>query len=216
MLSLIVDMALGACVADGRKLLSENERNAAMTQTTTSRYTDLTTTSPSVLTLLTSPGSAALRIENSELPDPIQVDETEHQEVTRRLGAGVQVYDRNDDGTFGFREPQADLYDLEIVTLRGVHFVGPERGTAQWADADGSRVVARVVERVDAPPPADPTKDVQWLKVQALTTFGDGVFTGVTFIQRVLTYGGQVPPSCDNSTTISVPYTTLYIFWAAR
>ena len=65
-----------------------------MTQTTSS-YTDLTTTSPSVLTLLTSPGSAALRIENSELPDPIQVDETEHREVTRRLGAGVQVYDRN-------------------------------------------------------------------------------------------------------------------------
>ena len=94
MLSLIVDMALGACVADGRKLLSENERNAAMTQTTSS-YTDLTTTSPFVLTLLTTPGSAALRIENSELPDPIQVDETEHREVTRRLGAGVQVYDRN-------------------------------------------------------------------------------------------------------------------------
>ena len=215
MLSLIVDMALGACVADVRKLLSENEGNAAMTQTTSS-YTDLTTTGPSVLTLLTSPGSAALRIENSELPDPIQVDETEHREVTRRLGAGVQVYDRNPDGTFGFREPQADLYDLQTVTLRGIHFVGPERGTAQWADADGSRVVARVVERVDAPAPADPTKDVQWLKVQALTTFGDGVFTGVTFIQRVLTYGGQVPPSRDNSTTISVPYTTLYIFWAAR
>ena len=83
-----------------------------MTQTTSS-YTDLTTTGPSVLTVLTSPGSAALRIENSELPDPIQVDETEHREVTRRLGAGVQVYDRNPDGTFGFREPQADLYDLE-------------------------------------------------------------------------------------------------------
>ena len=215
MLSLIVDMALGACVADVRKLLSENERNAAMTQTTSS-YTDLSTTSPSVLTLLTTPGSAALRIENSELPDPVQVDETEHREVTRRFGAGVQVYDRNPDGTFGFREPQADLYDLETVTLRGIHFVGPERGTAQWADADGSRVVARVVERVDAPAPADPTKDVQWLKVQALTTFGDGVLRGVTFIQRVLTYGGQVPPSCDNSTTISVPYTTLYIFWAAR
>ena len=47
MLSLIVDMALGACVADVRKLLSENERNAAVTQTTSS-YTDLTTTGPSV------------------------------------------------------------------------------------------------------------------------------------------------------------------------
>ena len=38
-----------------------------MTQTTSS-YTDLTTTSPFDLTLLTTPGSAALRIENSELP----------------------------------------------------------------------------------------------------------------------------------------------------
>ena len=197
-----------------QKLLSENERDAAMIQTTSSD-TDLTTTSPFVLTLLTTPGSAALQIENSELPVPIQVDETEHREVTRRLGAGVQVYDRQPDGTFGFREPQADLYDLDTVTLRGIHFVGPERGTAQWADADGSRVVARVVESVDAPAPGDPTKDVKWLKVQALTTFGDGVFDGLTFIQRVLTYGGQVPPSC-NSTTISVPYTTLYIFWAAR
>ena len=186
-----------------------------MTQTTSS-YTDLTTTSPSVLTLLTSPGSAALRIENSELPDPIQVDETEHREVTRRLGAGVQVYDRNPDGTFGFREPQADLYDLETLTHRGIHFVGPRPRTAQWADADGSRVVAEVVARVDAPPPADSSRDIQWLKLEAKEKFGAGVFEGVTFIQRVLTYGGQVPPSCDNSTTISVPYTTLYIFWAAR
>jgi hypothetical protein len=189
-------------------------KDTAMTQTMSSS-TDLTTTSPFVLTLLTTPGSAALRIENSELPDPIQVDDKEHRELTRRLGVGVQVYDRNDDGTFGFREPQADLYDLETVTHRGIHFVGPERGTAQWADADGSRVVARVVERVAAPPPADPTRDVQWLKLEALTTFGAGVFEGLTFIQRVLTYGGQVPPPCHSS-TISVPYTTLYIFWAAR
>ena len=52
--------------------------------------------------------------------------------VARRLGAGVQVWDRNLDGTFGFREPQANLYDFETVTQRGIHFVGPERGTAQW------------------------------------------------------------------------------------
>jgi hypothetical protein len=53
-----------------------------------SRYTDVTTTSPYVLTLLTTPGSAALRIENRELPAAIQVDETQHREVTTRLGAG--------------------------------------------------------------------------------------------------------------------------------
>jgi hypothetical protein len=193
---------------------------ATMTQHTSS-YTDLTTTSPFVLTLLTTPGSAARRIENSELPAAIQVDETKHREVARRLGAGVQVYDRDPDtGAFRFREPQADLYDLKTLTQQGVHFVGPEPKTAQWADADGSRVVVRVDSpasaAVDAPPPADPTKDLKWLKVEAFQTFGTGVFSEVTFIQRVLTYGGQPPPSGDNHPTVSLPYTALYIFWARR
>jgi len=185
-----------------------------MTQNTLT-HTDLTTTSPFVLTLLTTPGSAAQRIENSELPDAIKVDQARYRELTRRLGVGVQVYDRNQDGTFGFREPQADLYDLETLTHRGIHFVGPRPRTAQWADADGSRVVAEVVARVDAPPPADSSRDIQWLKLEAKEKFGAGVFEGVTFIQRVLTYGGQVQLSCHDS-TISQPYTTLYVFWAAR
>lgn len=184
-----------------------------MTQKTSS-YIAETTTSPFLLTLLTTPGSAALRTQNSELPFPIQVDETAHREVARRLGAGVQVYDRDADGPFQFREPQADLYDLETLVSRGIHFVGPQARTAQWADADGSRVIARVVEAVDAPPPSDPTKDIKWLKVEALQTFGTGVFSEVTFIQRVLTYGGQATPS-DPGTTLSVSYTTLYVFWTA-
>jgi hypothetical protein len=92
-----------------------------MTQNTSS-YTAGPETSPFLLTLLTTPGSAALRIENSELPVAIQVDETAHREAARRLGAGVQVYDC-DTGTFGFREPQADLYDLETLTQRGIHFI---------------------------------------------------------------------------------------------
>jgi hypothetical protein len=187
-----------------------------MTQNTSS-YTDVATTSPFVLTLLTTPGSAALRIENSELPSAIQVDETAHREVARRLGAGVQVYDCDPDtGTFRFREPQANLYDLETVTQRGIHFVGPRPRTAQWADADGSRVIAEIVEAVDVPPPADPTKDIKWLKVEAFQNFGTGVFSNVTFIQRVLTFGGQAPPSCESGTTVSLPYTTLYIFWARQ
>ena len=99
-----------------QKLLSENDKEAAMTQNTLS-YTDITTSSPFVLTLLTTPGSAALRIENSELPDAIKVDETMHRELTRRLGVGVQVYDRQDDGTFKNREPQADLYRYDDDTL---------------------------------------------------------------------------------------------------
>jgi hypothetical protein len=78
-----------------------------MTQDTSS-YTAVATISPFLLTLLTTPGSAALRIKNSELPSAIQVDENAHHEVARRLGAGVQVYDRDPaKGTFTFREPQA-------------------------------------------------------------------------------------------------------------
>jgi uncharacterized protein (TIGR03118 family) len=188
--------------------------------TITSSYATVATTSPFLPTLLTTPGSAALRIQNSELPPAIQVDETAHHEVARRLGAGVQVYDCHTDtatgaGTFAFREPQADLYDPDTVTQRGIHFVGPEPGTAQWADADGSRVVARVAARVDAPPPADPGKDVAWLKAEAFQNLGTGIFSDVTFIQRVLTYGGQASPSCDSGTTTSRHYTALYIFWAA-
>jgi hypothetical protein len=184
-----------------------------MTQNISS-YIEEATTSPFILTFLTTPGSAARRIQNSELPSPIQVDETAHREVARRLGAGVQVYDRDSGGTFQFREPQADLYDLETLVLRGIHFVGPRAKTAQWADADGSRVVAEVVVTVDVPPPSDPTKDVKWLKLEAVQTLGTGVFSEVTFIQRVLTYSGQATPS-DHGTTLSVPYTTLYVFWAA-
>jgi hypothetical protein len=195
----------------------QNLKGHAMTQNTSS-YIEEATTSPFLLTFLTTPGSAARRIQNSELPSPIQVDETAHREVARRLGAGVQVYDRDSGGTFQFREPQADLYDLETLVLRGIHFVGPRAKTAQWADADGSRVVAEVVVTVDAPPPSDPTKDVKWLKAEALQppdgNFGTGVFSDVTFIQRVLTYGGQATSS-DHGKTLSVPYTTLYIFWAA-
>jgi hypothetical protein len=186
-----------------------------MTQNTSS-YTDLTTTSPFVLTLLKTPGSAALRIGNIELPSATQVDETQHLELARRLGAGVQVYRRTETGTFEFREPQANLYDLETVIQRGIHFVGPRRGTAEWADADGSRVVAEVGPRVDAPPPADPTKDIQWLKAQAFENSGTGIFSKVTFIQRVFTYAGQPPPSDKSDSTISRPYTALYIFWTKR
>jgi hypothetical protein len=72
----------------------------------TSSSTDIASSNPFVLTLLGSSGSAALRIENTELPPEIQVDEKTHHEVARRLGAGVQIYDCDPNtDSFKFREP---------------------------------------------------------------------------------------------------------------
>jgi hypothetical protein len=129
----------------------------------------------------------------------------------------VQIYDCDPNtDSFRFREPQANLYDLETGLQRGIHFVGPQPGTAQWTDIDGSRVVARVIARADAPPPADPNKDVQWLKLEVIDRFGKtGIFEAVTLIQRVLTYGGKPSPSCQGATIIGEPYATLYTFWAS-
>ncbi|HET9257140.1 MAG TPA: DUF3455 domain-containing protein [Pseudonocardiaceae bacterium] len=176
------------------------------------------TPNPFVLTLLTTPGSETLRIENRELPAAIQVDETKNREVARFLGAGVQVYDCLG-GVFKFREPQANLYDLDTLAQRVIHFA-TEPTRPNWADADGSRVVGNAdpnsIVAVNAPPPFDPTKDVKWLRVPVFAKFGKGLFGNITFIQRVLTFGGQAPASCVADEVASVPYTALYIFWAPR
>jgi hypothetical protein len=110
-----------------------------MSPTTTSS-TAAATTSPFVLTLLTSPGSAALRIENSELPTEIQVDESAHREVARRLGAGVQVYDCDPNAhSFRFRDPHADLLDpgLESNEASTSSGLRPEPPNGQISTAAG-------------------------------------------------------------------------------
>jgi hypothetical protein len=162
--------------------------------------------------------SRGLSIKNQDLPIEIRVDKQTNKEVARRTGRGYQLYDclppaePAAKGTWKFREPLADLYDLQTGNQRGIHFAGPN-----WADADGSRVTGAVVGKHDSP--NNPGEDVPWLLVEAIQTFGiNGVFRNVTFIQRVLTDDGAAPPSCDtnSSATLSAPYTALYIFWAKK
>ncbi len=162
--------------------------------------------------------SRTLSIKNQDLPIEIRVDEQAYKEVARRTGRGYQVYDclppvePATKGSWKFREPLADLYDRRNGKRRGIHFVGPN-----WADADGSRVAGTVAAKHDSLD--DPSEDVPWLLVEATQTFGiNGLFSNVTFIQRVLTDGGAAPSSCDanSGATLSVPYTALYIFWVRR
>lgn len=170
---------------------------------------------PFALTLATKPGSYDPLLDNGKLPPAIQVDANRNRVLATRIGVGVQVYDQDSaNSKWTFREPQANLYDVETGVQHGIHFTGP-----YWTDTDGSRVKAKVSGEADAP--IDNERNIKWLRLETVEKFGSNndVLGQVTFIQRVLTDGGQPPSTweptkgCD---TLSVPYTTLYVFWGQK
>lgn len=170
---------------------------------------------PFALNPATKPGSYDPLLDNEKLPPAIQVDANRNRVLATRIGAGVQVYDQDSaNSKWAFREPQANLYDVETGVQHGIHFAGP-----YWTDTDGSRVKAKTSGEADAP--TDSKRNIKWLRLETVEKFGSSndILSQVTFIQRVLTDGGQPPSTweptkgCD---TVSVPYTTLYIFWAQK
>jgi Protein of unknown function (DUF3455) len=143
---------------------------------------------------------------NAQLPAAIQVDENAFKVVETLRGVGKQVYDCVD-GAYKFREPIAGLVTLRLAPA-GIHGAGPF-----WASFDGSKVIG--TSPVAVPSPAGPT-NITWLKVTAASTAGTGgVFSKVAFIQRTDTRGGVAPAGCG-APTVSVDYTTIYVFWAPK
>jgi hypothetical protein len=107
-----------------------------------------------------------------------------------------------------FKAPDAKLFDDggcgEVVS----HYAGP---TWKWT-ADGSTVVGARIAQVNSP-----TGWIPWLLLGAQSHAGTGVFSSITYIQRVDTVGGVAPPAgCDASklaTDQAVPYTAYYYFY---
>ncbi|MGH3777501.1 MAG: DUF3455 domain-containing protein [Pseudonocardiaceae bacterium] len=170
---------------------------------------------PFALDQATKPGPFDPLPENEKLPPAIQVDANSSRLLATRVGVGVQIYDQDSaNSTWALREPQANLYDIETGVQHGIHFAGP-----YWTDTDGSRVKAKASGETEAP--IDSARNIKWLRLEAVEKFGrdNDVLSQVTFIQRVLTDGGQPPPKgepvngCD---TVSVPYTALYVFWGPK
>jgi len=145
---------------------------------------------------------------NSQLPATIQVDETQFKVVASFVGIGKQVYDCNSGGTFTFREPVAGLLSRGVQAA--IHGKGPF-----WASFDGSRVEASGVGNAPSP---DPARNVAWLKLASTSTAGvAGVFSNVTFVQRLDTRGGVAPTgTCTAPKTVAVDYTANYVFWAKK
>ena len=120
---------------------------------------------------------------------------------------GVQIYQCRD-AKWAFVAPEADLFDTN-GKLIGRHYAGPS-----WEAADGSRVVAAVKSRADAPRAGD----IPWLLLSAKSVGGEGAFSRVTSIQRVSTAGGVAPAGgCANAgDKARVPYTADYYFFTPK
>jgi hypothetical protein len=119
------------------------------------------------------------------------------------FGVGVQIYTWN--GTsWGSAVPEAILFNAEGVVA--IHFGGPT-----WQSNSGSTVVGAL-------PPKAVTVDtnaIPWLRLDAKSPEGPGIFADTTFIQRVNTSGGKAPSA--NGTVVGqvarVPYSADYFFY---
>ena len=148
---------------------------------------------------------AALATDNRapEVPDAIKVDDG-HKVHFHGFGVGFQIYTWNG-ASWGTAVPDATLFD-EDGNVVSDHFAGPS-----WKSNSGSLVVGKL------PPKAVivDTNAIPWLRLEALTTEGPGVFAATTFIQRVNTTGGKAPS--ENGTFIgqvaNAPYTADYFFF---
>jgi hypothetical protein len=99
------------------------------------------------------------------------------------------------------------LYDSSFAQV-GTHGLGPN-----WTSTDGSVVNGAKVAGVNS----TMTGAIQWLLLQASSHTGAGVFTDITYVQRLNTAGGPAPASgCDATsagTDIRIPYSADYYFF---
>lgn len=131
--------------------------------------------------------------------------------VLRLQGRGVQVFRceaRGSGYTWVYRLPEADLVDAsgKALVRHGANF--------SFEHADGSRLLGTVVAFDDPPDP----RNLRWLLLST-RSFGDGVLSGITFVQRVDTIGGMPPPRCDagqQSRLLRVDFSADFVFYKPR
>ncbi|USX50176.1 DUF3455 domain-containing protein [Lentzea sp. HUAS12] len=124
--------------------------------------------------------------------------------VVERLQAkGVQTYTCTA-GAWKGLEPAATLAD-RLGRAVGLH----SRGPIWVSTVDGSAVEAAPVDGARNEVPGA----VPELLLKAKSTRGDGVFAGVSYVQRLNTKGGLAPTgACTEGAQTSVRYEALYTF----
>jgi Protein of unknown function (DUF3455) len=131
--------------------------------------------------------------------------------LLRAFGRGVQKYACPVSPT-SRAVPHAILLERQghEGDLVAIHFGGPT-----WEALDGSSVVgdAANAKHFTAPDP----DGVDWLLLPALSSAGNGLFSRITYIQRLFTDGGKPPAKgCEETgsqTEIMVEYSAQYFFY---
>lgn len=153
----------------------------------------------------------------SDVPAPVQVPAGNMPAMTAR-GAGDLTYEcRKANSTdpyadaheWAFAGPNAVLYDARNAAV-GKYYAGPT-----WEHQDGSKVTGK---QLAVAPGAAGSIPLQL--VQASPATGQGVMTGVTYIQRLNTVGGIAPKekpcaAANAGAKELVKYQADYVFYKA-
>ncbi len=140
---------------------------------------------------------------------------TGNQLILAANAKGVQIYECAADASgtpaWKLHAPRAELLD-DAGHQVAVHFGGVDRGLPAgpyWQANDGSRVHGANPVSVANP------GSIPLLRLEAADTSGTGIFSRVTFIQRLDTTGGVSPAgACQAGNTQEIAYTAKYVFYA--
>jgi hypothetical protein len=170
-----------------------------------------------LVTLVTFAIKPAFAFDNTNGPElPEQCSSIRVQEGNKLAfhvyARGVQIYRWNIvTAKWDFVAPVASLFAEENYFGEvGIHYVGPT-----WESKSGSKVEGRRVTGTGCTP--DPNS-IPWLLLSKFRTEGSGIFSSVTFIQRVNTTGGNAPadPGAYDGEVKEIPYTAEYYFYRAE
>ncbi|HEV8246643.1 MAG TPA: DUF3455 domain-containing protein [Polyangiaceae bacterium] len=156
--------------------------------------------------------SSSPKLSPRDVPEPLHV--TQDNTLAFELHArGVQIYTcqpKKDDATkyeWALKAPDAVLTEADGKEA-GHHYAGPT-----WEARDGSKVMGKLEQKVDAPG----TGNIPWLLLSAKSHEGKGRFDKVSFIQRVDTKGGKAPAEgCDAAHAgqeVRIDYEATYLFF---
>jgi len=131
-----------------------------------------------------------------------------------RQARGVQIYECQN-GQWAFHAPRALLFDAQSYQPTAIHYGGIDRGLTPgpwWESLDDSSRI-RGGKAVSAPSPN--ANSIPQLRLEVLERQGTGVFSPISYIQRLNTAGGVGPTgACEPGAQRWVPYTADYYFYA--